>query len=130
MKKIQQMNSMTIFESQPIIDSYQSNVTYTKLGGVNVLDVKPQDWKDNDKILVYLHGGGYTFFSANSTLGAVTPVVNTTGLRVISVDYTSAPFSNWNQRTGKIVSVIQTLIKEKAILLRILPCMATLLAVD
>lgn len=54
------MNSMTIFESQPIIDSYQSNVTYTKLGGVNVLDVKPQHWKDNGKILVYLHGGGYT----------------------------------------------------------------------
>jgi acetyl esterase/lipase len=72
MKKIQQMNSMTIFESQPIIDSYQSNVTYTKLGGLNVLDVKPQDWKDNGKILVYLHGGGYTFFSAISTLGAIT----------------------------------------------------------
>jgi acetyl esterase/lipase len=79
---------MTIFESQPNIDSYQSNVTYTKLGSVNVLDVKPQDWKDNNKILVYLHSGGYTFFSANSTLGAVTPVVNTTGLRVISVGYT------------------------------------------
>lgn len=112
---------MTIFESQPIIDSYQSNVTYTKLGGINVLDVKPQDWKDNGKILVYLHGGWYTFFSANSTLGAVTPVVNTTGLRVISVDYTLAPFSKWNQTTSKIVSVIQALIKEKGYSLEDIP---------
>lgn len=109
----QQINSVDIFESQSIIDSYQSNIIYTKLGGVNVIDVKPLDWNDNGKILVYLHGGGYTFFSANSTLGAVIPVANTTGLRVISVDYTLAPFSKWNQTTSEVVSVIQALIKEK-----------------
>ena len=95
------------------VDSYQSNVTVTKLGNVNVLDVKPKDWKDNGKVVVYLHGGGYTFFSANSTLGAAAPVANTTGLRVISVDYTLAPLSKWNQTTTEVVSVIQALIKEK-----------------
>lgn len=109
----QQQESMDIFGPQHIIDSYHSNITYTKLGGVNVIDVKPQDWKDNGKILVYLHGGGYTFLSANSTLGAVMPVANSTGLRVISVDYTLAPFSKWNQTTTEVVSVIQALIKEK-----------------
>ena len=51
--------------------------------------------------------------SANSTLGAVMPVANSTGLRVISVDYTLAPFSKWNQTTTEVVSVIQALIKEK-----------------
>jgi epsilon-lactone hydrolase len=109
----QQLESMDIYGPQSIIDSYQSNVTYTKLGDVNVIDVKPQGWKDNGKILVYLHGGGYTFLSANSTLGAVMPVANSTGLRVISVDYTLAPFSKWNQTTAEVVSVIQALIKEK-----------------
>jgi epsilon-lactone hydrolase len=109
----QQQESMDIFGSQYIIDKYHSNITYDKLGGVNVIDVKPQDWKDNGKILVYLHGGGYTFLSANSTLGAVMPVANSTGLRVISVDYTLAPFSKWNQTTTEVVSVIQALIKEK-----------------
>jgi acetyl esterase/lipase len=108
-----QLESMDIYGPQSIIDSYQSNVTYTKLGGMNVIDVKPHGWKDNGKILVYLHGGGYTFFSANSTLGAVMPVANSTGLRVISVDYTLAPFSKWNQTTAEVVSVIQALIKEK-----------------
>lgn len=109
----QQLESMDIYGPQSIIDSYQSNVTYTKLGDLNVIDVKPQGWKDNGKILVYLHGGGYTFLSANSTLGAVMPVANSTGLRVISVDYTLAPFSKWNQTTTEVVSVIQALIKEK-----------------
>lgn len=113
-KKIQQeMNSMPIFGSQEFVDSYQSNVTSAKLANINILDIKPKDWKDNGKVLVYLHGGGYTFLSVNSTLGAAVPVANTTGLRVISVDYSLAPFSKWNQTTSEVVSVIQALIKEK-----------------
>jgi epsilon-lactone hydrolase len=105
----QQLSSMPIYGSQLTVDSYQPNVTVTKLGNVSVLDIKPKDWKDNGKILVYLHGGGYAFFSANSTLGAAVPVANTTGLRVISVDYTLAPLSKWNQTTSEVVSVIQAL---------------------
>ncbi len=109
----QQLSSMPIYGSQLTVDSYQPNVTVTKLGNVNVLDVKPKDWKDDGKVLVYLHGGGYTFFSANSTLGAAASVANTTGLRVISVDYTLAPLSKWNQTTSEVVSVIQALIKDR-----------------
>ncbi|MFB5600132.1 MAG: alpha/beta hydrolase [Nitrososphaeraceae archaeon] len=108
-----QMESMDIYGPQTVIDSYQSNITYAKLGDVNIIDVKPQNWKDNGKILVYLHGGGYVFLSANSTLGAVVSVANSTGLRVISIDYTLAPFSKWNQTTTEVVSVIQALIEEK-----------------
>ncbi len=109
----QQLSSMPIYGSKQTVDSYHSNVTVTKLGNVNVLDVKPKDWKDNGKVLVYLHGGGYTFFSANSTLGAAAAVANTTGLRVISVDYTLAPLSKWTQTTSEVVSVIQALLKDQ-----------------
>ena len=35
-----------------------------KLGGISVLDIKPKGWKDNGKVLVYVHGGAYTFQSA------------------------------------------------------------------
>jgi epsilon-lactone hydrolase len=108
----QKVSSMPIYGSRLTVDSYQSNITNTKLGNVSVLDIKPKDWKDNGKVLVYLHGGGYTFLSANSTLGAAVPVANLTGLRVISVDYTTAPFSKWNHTTSEVVSVIQGLLKK------------------
>jgi epsilon-lactone hydrolase len=62
--------------------------------------------------LVYTHDGAYVELSANSTLGSAVLVANTTGLRVISVDYTLAPFSKWNQTTDQAVSVIREL-KEK-----------------
>jgi epsilon-lactone hydrolase len=109
--KKQYHDSKSIYEelSQPIINSYQPNITETKLGGLQILDIKPKNWKDNGKVLVYTHGGAYTFGSANSTLGSPVLAANATGLRVISVNYTVAPFSKWNQTTDEIVSVIQAL---------------------
>lgn len=83
----QQTSSMSMQMSQPIVDSYQPTITATKLRDVNVLDIKPKDWKDNGKVLIYVHVGGYTILGANSTLGNAAPVANITGLRVISVDY-------------------------------------------
>src|SRR5215831_11725164 len=89
-----------------------SNITVTELGDVNVLDIKSRDWKDNGKVLVYLHGGGYTLLSANSALGTAATVANSTGLRVISVDYSLAPSSKWNQTINEVISVIQALKEE------------------
>ena len=105
----QQLSPMFMQMSQPIVDCYQPNITATKMRDVNVLDIKPKDWRDNGKVLVYLHGGGYTLLDANSTLGNAATVANSTGLRVISIDYSLAPFSKWNQTTDDVVSVIRAL---------------------
>lgn len=103
------ISPMVIEMSQPIVDSYQPNITATKLEDIHVFDVKPKDWRDNGKVLIYLHGGGYTLLDANSTLVSAVTVANSTGLRVISIDYSLAPFSKWNQTTDEVVSVIQAL---------------------
>jgi epsilon-lactone hydrolase len=95
--------------SQSIIDLYQPNISEIMLDGVQVLDIKPWNWTDNGKVLVYTHGGAYTFGSANSTLGSPVLTSNATGLRIMSINYTVAPFSKWNQTTEQIVSVIQML---------------------
>jgi epsilon-lactone hydrolase len=105
----QQASSMFMQLSQPIVDSYQPNITATKLGDINILDVKPKGWSDNGKVLIYVHGGGYTLLGANSTLANAAVVANATGLRVISVDYSLAPLSKWNQTTDEVVSVVQAL---------------------
>ena len=104
-----QISTMSTAQSQSLVDSFESNITSTKLGNVNVLDIKPANWTDNGKILIYVHGGGYTILGANSTLNNSVPMANTTGLRVMSIDYSLAPSSNWNQITSEVVSVIQAL---------------------
>ena len=109
-KKVdRQSDSEGLVKSQKIIDLYKPNITYKKIGGVNVVDIKPKNWSNNGKILVYMHGGGYTQLSSNSTVGNAVLVSNATGLRVISIDYTLAPFSKWNHTTDQVLSVIRDL---------------------
>lgn len=51
---------MSISQSESVVDSFGANVSLTKLGDVKVLDIKPKDWTESDKILIYVHGGGHT----------------------------------------------------------------------
>jgi len=77
-KKInQQRESEVAATSEQVANVFQPNVTAIEIADVNVLDIKPKNWKDNGKVLIYTHGGGYTQISANSTLGAAALVANT-----------------------------------------------------
>jgi epsilon-lactone hydrolase len=88
---------------------FQPTVEATQIGGVSVLDIKPRDWHDDGNVLVYAHAGGYVFFSSRSTLNNTALVADTTGLRVISVDYTLASVGKWDQVTDQVVAVLQGL---------------------
>ena len=94
------------------VEMNQVTVTDAKLNGVPVLDIRPNNWKDNRKVLVYTHGGAYTMMSARSTLVSSAPMARATGLRVISVDYTTAPFAKWQQIQEQVISVFKALLAE------------------
>jgi len=87
-------------------------VTDTKLGGVQVLDIRPKDWKNDGKVLVYTHGGAYTLFSAHSTLVSSASMCQATELRVISVNYTTSPFADWSEIQEQVISVVKALLAE------------------
>jgi len=95
-----------------VIDNYEVTVTNKTLGGVPVLEIIPNDWKDNGKVLVYTHGGAYTFFSAYSTLPSSGPMSRATGMKLISVDYTLAPTNNWKKIQEDVVKVFEALLAE------------------
>jgi acetyl esterase/lipase len=103
------MDADGIKRSKPIVKKLGSFVTEREFGGIPVVDIKPRNWKDNGKVMVYTHGGAYTLFSAFSTLGSAALMAETTGLRVISIDYTLAPHARWQQITDQVVSVFKAL---------------------
>jgi acetyl esterase/lipase len=82
----------------------------TLLDGVPVLEVKPKNYRDNGKVLVYLHGGAYTLFSAHTMLGGAVPVADVTGLKVISVNYTNPPQLKYNDILNQVIAVIKALL--------------------
>lgn len=102
--------------SEPVVQAtlkrYQPTVEARKIGGVPVLDIKPKGWKDNGKLLVHLHGGAYTMYSAHSRLQSSVPAAGATGLRVISIDYTVAPVGKWPKTTDEVLAVLAGLQKE------------------
>jgi hypothetical protein len=52
-KKVdRQSDSEALVKSQKITDLYKPNITYKKIDGVNVVDIKPKNWSNNGKILV------------------------------------------------------------------------------
>lgn len=99
-------------QSEVFVRRYEVTVIPRMLGGVPVKDIRPKNWKDNGKVMVYTHGGGYTMGSAESTTGNAAIMAHCTGLRIISVDYTVAPEGRWDKVTGQVLDVMQALQKE------------------
>ena len=97
---------------QRIIQHYALNIESMDFSGVPVLEVKSNGWKDNGKVLVYIHGGAYTMFSARTSLGSSGPVAAYTGLRVIAIDYTNPPRAKWQEVTDQVVTVFKELLKQ------------------
>jgi acetyl esterase/lipase len=87
-------------------------VVETEIGDVPVLDIRPEDRVEDGRALLYTHGGGYVAFTARSTIGNAARVARASGLRVVSIDYTLAPFARWQQITDQVISVLQGLVVE------------------
>lgn len=85
-------------------------LTDDQVGGVPVVRLRPAGYKPNGRLLIYLHGGAYTFFSAHSRLGPAALVAAATGDEVISVDYTVAPKGNWKIVTDQMIAVWRALL--------------------
>ena len=82
------------------------------LGGVPVVEIRPKVMKDARRVIVYTHGGAYTMASARSRLLAMPSLANATGMRIISVDYTTAPAGHWESIQSQVLAVFQALRQE------------------
>jgi epsilon-lactone hydrolase len=95
-----------------VVMTYHPEIKDTVLGGTPVLDIRPADWKHRNKVLIYVHGGAYTLFSARSMLIGAVPVADATGLRIISVNYTNPPRKKFEQILNQVIQVYQSLLQQ------------------
>ena len=75
------------------------------LGGVPVLRIRPPGWRPTGRTLIYVHGGGYVLFSAETTLSVPAQIAVAGGDEVISIDYTLAPHADWRATTDQVTAV-------------------------
>ena len=93
-----------------VIAEFEPDLIETLVGSVPVIDIRPLGWQENGKLVIFLHGGAYVMFSARTSLVGSVPLADVTGLRVISVDYSLAPFSRYPVAIDQVLEVFQTLI--------------------
>ena len=108
------LDKMMIPASNALVAKLGAGVQDDLLGGVPVVRIRPAGYKPNGRTLIYLHGGGFTRFSAHSRLGPPALVAAATGDEVISVDYTDAPRGNWKTATAQVLSVWKALLAKGA----------------
>ncbi|PWU05639.1 MAG: hypothetical protein C5B43_02975 [Verrucomicrobia bacterium] len=102
-------DDFNIQKNKSIVEEYSPIIQKFTINEVPVVDIKPRGWIENKKVLVYLHGGGYSLNEADKYLYAVVPLAHKSGLRIISVDYTRSPRSTFMNTINEIERVINGL---------------------
>jgi len=87
-------------------------VRETQLGGVNVVESTPPQYRDDHTVLLHVHGGGFVLGSAKSSLRGDASMALATGKRIISIDYTVAPRGNWRIVTDQVVAVYKAMLAQ------------------
>ena len=95
-----------------LLNIYQPKLVNRMISGVKVIDIYPNKWQDNHQVIIYLHGGAYTFGSAQGSLISAVPVANDSGLHIISIDYDLAPLYPFPHAINQVVTVYQQLLKQ------------------
>lgn len=111
--KIQKEYADVASEFVPIIvEEFGATIDILFLRGVRAVSITPKKYKSTNHIIIYIHGGAFTFYHADVTLASSVPLANETGLRIITIDYTLAPHAKYNQITDEILTCYQELLKE------------------
>ena len=84
-----------------------------QVGGVPVVRIKPKSAIDG-RTLVYIHGGGYTYFSARTSLLLPALVAIASRAEVLSVDYTVAPRGTWLTSPNQVIAVYRAMLDKGA----------------
>jgi monoterpene epsilon-lactone hydrolase len=94
------------------LKSFNIAVRETRLGGVNVVESTPPQYRDDRTVLLHVHGGGFVLGSAKSSLRGDASMALATGKRIISIDYTVAPRGNWRIVTDQVVAVYKAMLAQ------------------
>ncbi len=94
----------------PFLKATNPTVVETEMGGVKVLDIRPQGYKDDGSVLIHVHGGGFVYGSARSNLRASVLMAQASGKRIISVDYTVAPKGDFRLVTDQVTAVYKAVL--------------------
>lgn len=94
------------------LDRYRPRIRPERAAGLAVEVVTPATIARSDARIIYLHGGGYSLFSARSSLFAAIPLAHELGLELWSIDYPRAPRSKCDRTVEATAAAIRELLSD------------------
>src|SRR5262249_31154055 len=98
--------------TKPVMDSLHPAIKEVRLGNIPALKVEPAGGSHSTSLLVYVHGGGFTMFSARSSVVGAALMAVKTGMPVYSIEYTTAPEEQWQTVTDQVISAYRALLAQ------------------
>lgn len=109
-KKLQNIieeSSKTV--NQDYIKKYNPQIKNLTVNNVSFIEIIPNNLQFHDDILIYIHGGGFTLGSAESSLYIAILMAHYTNRKIFTIDYTLAPEAKWQFILNEIIDVIEFL---------------------
>ena len=82
------------------------------INGITTLWITPPQLKHKDKVMIFIHGGGWIVNSRKAQLPLQTAVASSLGVKVVSIEYPLAPENPYPSAVNDIVAAYEGIIKE------------------
>jgi acetyl esterase/lipase len=89
-------------------------VEETRIAGVGVQRVRPSGERDPGRLLISLHGGGFSFGEKIGALIEAIPIAAVCGIEVVSIDYRMAPEHSHPAAVNDVIAVFMQLLRERS----------------
>ena len=99
--------------AQAARDAFTGKIDARELGGVRVYELRPDSIpaRNNNRVILYLHPGGYVFGARQAGLAGAIALANAGPFRVFSIDYRTAPDHPYPAALDDVVTVYRETIK-------------------
>lgn len=105
-------NAMAEYFQKPYLDALAPEIVEMEVAGLPAISVRVDTPNPQPGVVVYLHGGAFTYYSARSSLKAAAMMAKATGRRVVSLDYPLAPEAKFMEVTGATLRAVARIAEE------------------
>jgi acetyl esterase/lipase len=82
------------------------------INGITTLWITPPKLKHNDKVMIFIHGGGWIVNTRKAQLKLQTAVASSLGMKVVSIEYRLAPEHPYPAPVNDIVAAYKGIVEE------------------
>ncbi len=82
------------------------------INGITTLWITPQQLKHEDKVMIFIHGGGWIVNTRKAQLKLQADVADSLGVKLVSIEYRLAPENPYPAAVNDIVAAYKGVIKE------------------